>query len=227
MASKLYGTYGQYDSDINKIKYLNLVAQTMTREIGRTEITFRIGILETNELNAFATPGGYILITKGLLKLIQNEEELAGVLAHEIAHINHKHLYKSVAPKRDVSIGETLTRIISLGKADVGASLIKSVQEGMNTLLDHGLKPELEYEADQSAITYTWSNGYSYQAYLNLLQRLSKSVGSKSQVLKTHPTFTDRLNSMNIFIKTNNLEDTAIPLSNKRNLRFIKNMESL
>lgn len=227
MASKLYGTYGQYESDANKVKYLNLIGQSMTREVGRTEITFRVGILDTDELNAFATPGGYILLTKGLLKLVQNEEELAGVIAHEIGHINYKHLYKSVAPKRDVSVGETLTRIISLGKADMGASLIKSVQEGMNTLLDHGLKPELEYEADQSAVTYTWSTGYSHMAYLNLLQRLSKSVDTKAQVLKTHPSFSDRLNALNQFIKENGMQETSKLTPTKRNQRFKRYMLTL
>jgi predicted Zn-dependent protease len=227
MASKLYGTYGQYDSDANKVKYLNLVNQSISREIGRAEITFRVGILDTDELNAFATPGGYILVTKGLLKLIQNEEELAGVLAHEIGHINYKHLYKSVAPKREVSVGETLTRIISLGKADMGASLIKSVQEGMKTLLDQGLKPDLEYEADQSAVSYTWATGYSHKAYLNLLERLSKSTDTKAHVLKTHPTFADRLNALNQFIKENNIEDSGKTLSAKRTNRFKRSMASL
>jgi predicted Zn-dependent protease len=222
MAAKLYGTYGQFDADKNKLRYLNLIAQSMTREVGRSEIIFRVGILDTDELNAFATPGGYILITKGLLNLIKSEEELAGVLAHEIGHINNKHLYKSVAPKREVSVGETLTRIISLGKADLGASLIKSVQEGMKTLLDQGLKPELEFEADQNAVSYTWSTGYSHKAYVTLLERLAASVETKSHVLKTHPSFTDRLVHLKKFIDENNLNETRTPATSKRDSRFQK-----
>lgn len=227
MAAKLYGTYGQYNSDSNKMKYLNLITKTITREVGRSEINFRVGILDTDELNAFATPGGYILITKGLLKLIKTEEELAGVIAHEIGHINQKHLYKSVAPKREVSVGETLTRIISLGKADLGASLIKSVQEGMKTLLDQGLKPELEYEADQSAVSYTWSTGYSHNAYVGLLERLAQSVEGKAHVLKTHPSFIERLNHLKQFINENKLDESRKPTSTKRDVRFNQIMTSI
>lgn len=227
MAAKLYGTYGQYNSDNAKIKYLNLIGKSISREVGRSEINFRIGILDTDELNAFATPGGYILITKGLLKLMNSEEELAGVIAHEIGHINYKHLYKSVAPKREVSVGETLTRIISLGKADLGASLIKSVQEGMKTLLDQGLKPELEYEADQSAVSYTWTTGYSHTAYVGLLKRLAQSVEGKAQVLKTHPGFAERLQHLKQFIDENKLDEARRPASINRDSRFKHFMTSI
>lgn len=221
MASKLYGTYGEL-RQIKEIKYLNLVLQSIVRKIGRPEINYKIGILDTDELNAFATPGGYILITKGLILSLKNEEELAGVISHEIAHINFKHLYKEVNKnsKNKIGASETITRIILQGRSDFTMSLIKAVEDGVKTLTDKGLKPELEFEADENAINYTWATGYSSKSYLNVLERLKQQTSHDAILLKTHPSFEQRIQKINTYITTAHIDpitnDSEIQNRSKR-----------
>ena len=78
------------------IKYVNLVGQTIVETGGRKDINYYFTILESDKANAVAAPGGYVFITSSLLNMIKNEAELAGVLAHEIAHINEKHVFNMI-----------------------------------------------------------------------------------------------------------------------------------
>lgn len=215
VAAKLMGTYGDLNERKKSLEYLNLVVQSLAEKAGRPEIIYRVGILDTDQVNAFATPGGYILITKGLLKIIQNEQELAGVLAHEMGHINHRHLYKEIAPKREISTGETLSRFLSRGGANVSFAFGQAVTKGVKTLLDEGLKPELEYEADQSGIEYAWATGYDPRHFRVFMERLAKSnkLDTKN-LLKTHPSFSNRLNKIDLQLKNVGLTDPTPELSN-------------
>jgi beta-barrel assembly-enhancing protease len=74
--------------------YVNLVGNWVALQSGRSDITWRFGVLDTEDINAFAAPGGYIFVTKGLYRRLNNEAELAGVLGHEIAHVTRKHHLK-------------------------------------------------------------------------------------------------------------------------------------
>lgn len=89
-----YALLQKYDSKINTDpalnEYVNLVGQSVAKaSSNRPQVDYKFGIIDTDEINAFATPGGYVFITTGLLKILSNENELAGVLAHEIGHIEH------------------------------------------------------------------------------------------------------------------------------------------
>ncbi len=203
MAAKLYGSFGEYEPK-KALTYVNLVGKSLARQIGRPEITFRFGILDSDEVNAFATPGGYILLTKGLLKNLKSESELAGVIAHEIAHVNAKHMYKEIAPKRDVSKGENVTRLLSRGGDNIGAALGKAVSEGMKKLLDQGLSPEKEFEADTLAVMYSSACGYNPKALITVLERLKEQQGL--HVGKTHPSFDARIQKIEKEMKTNGIE---------------------
>ncbi|MFP5418655.1 MAG: M48 family metalloprotease, partial [Gammaproteobacteria bacterium] len=75
-------------------RYVNLVGNWVAQQSGRNEVTWRFGVLDTEAINAFAAPGGYVFVTKGLYRMLDNEAELAGVLGHEIAHITKKHHLK-------------------------------------------------------------------------------------------------------------------------------------
>ncbi len=75
-------------------RYVNLVGDWVALQSGRNDVTWHFGVLDTEDINAFAAPGGYIFVTKGLYKRLNNEAELAGVLAHEIAHVTMKHHLK-------------------------------------------------------------------------------------------------------------------------------------
>ena len=86
---------GEYD-DASLTRYVTLIGQTIAETSDRPNLQYHFAILNSQEQNAFATPGGYIFITIGLLKALKNEAELAGVLAHEIAHVTQKHMLETI-----------------------------------------------------------------------------------------------------------------------------------
>jgi beta-barrel assembly-enhancing protease len=204
MAAKLAGHLGYDNEDPEAIRYLNLVGQNIAQQSGRTEINYRFAILKDEQVNAFATPGGYVFVTKGLLAALRSESELAGVLGHEIAHVAEKHMFNEIRPKRDVSMGETMSRMMSRGGSEIGAAIGQIVNKGLNILLETGLGPEKEQAADQAASLYTTAAGYEGTALLGLLKRLG-SGQADLKVAKTHPPFDERIRSFEAFINKQGL----------------------
>lgn len=205
MAGKLAGTFGSFDSDEQLLRYLNLLGNSLALQSNRPEINYRFGILKSLDSNAFATPGGYVFITLGLLKSIRSESELAGVLSHEIIHVTERHMYKAIMPQRDVSVGESVTRMLSRGGSELGFNLGQVVNAGLDMLLEKGLGHDKEIEADQLGILLTSSGGYDQRAYYELLVRMSQQSATTKSLEKTHPTFPDRLKLVRAFMDSNGL----------------------
>lgn len=226
MASRLLGTYGYSKKYAKLEKYINLVGLSLTAQSGRPELKYTFAVLDTDEVNAFATPGGYIFVTKGLLKNIKSEDELAGVLGHEIAHVNMKHMYKEIAIKREVSTGEVVTRIISRGGADIGGALNIMVSKGMKMLLEDGLGKEKEAEADEIGIVYASASGYDPTALLNLVKRL-EGEKSKIHVGKTHPHGEERFLTLQKSISQNGLTSKTNKNQNVLKKRFAEAFANL
>jgi predicted Zn-dependent protease len=202
IAAKLLGRFGRYDKSAAAERYVNLVGHLLASQSGRPELEFRFAILDDDEANAFATPGGYIFITRELLAQIRSEDELAGVLGHEIAHVNEKHMYKEIAPKKDLSATETAARLLSRGRGDLGGSISKIVNAGLELLLEKGLGTEKELAADQAGSMYAQVAGYDPRALLGLVRRLGKGT---VKLGKTHPPFPERITSLDTFLKQNGL----------------------
>ncbi len=206
MAAKLAGSFGLYNNP-GVSKYVSLVGLTVAAQSSRPEITYRFIVLKSEEVNALATPGGYIFVTTGLLKSLRSESELAGILGHEIAHVTERHMYTAIAPKREVSAAETLTRLMSRGASDIGFSLGKIVNAGMDLLLETGLGPEKESEADAVGITFAMSAGYLPGSLLEYLRYLA-GQNSTVKVSKTHPPFPQRIASLVAYLEKNGLAES-------------------
>lgn len=204
IASRLLGSFGYFNKKPDLEKYLNLVGQTLVVQSGRPELTYHFAILDTDEINAFATPGGYIFVTRGLLSEIRSEDELACVLGHEIAHVNLKHMYKDIAVKRQVTTGEILARALSRGGADIGGAVNELVSKGLKMLVEDGLGKEKEFEADSFGITYAAFAGYDPSSLSRLVDRLEKDQGH-IKVAKTHPQGQERLQALQKDVATNQL----------------------
>lgn len=189
---KDYGTY-QNSPELNK--YLQLAGSNISYQFGRGELEFKFGVLDTDEVNAYSLPGGTVLLTKGLLIKIKNEGELAGVMGHEIAHINQKHIFKAVRKDREVGFAETLSSIISLGKASMGNAMSQALGESMQLLTQNGMKAEQEFEADEYGIAFATQAGYKADDYLNLLKRL-KAETKSNNLSNTHPPFDQRISKI-------------------------------
>ena len=205
IAAKVAGTKGVVKEHTESLRYLNLILQTLVRQSGRPELQFSIAILDDEEPNAFAAPGGFIFVTKGLLAALHDESELAGVLGHEVAHVNERHLVKDACKPKQMSAVEQAARIVGGGRGDISAGFSKLVNEGVQALLETGLGQELEGVADDVGIMYSSSAGYDPEALPRFLQRLAKA-STELKLGKTHPPFDVRLQKLGAFERAQGLD---------------------
>jgi len=213
MAAAILGKLGEV-KDRDALAYINLVGHSLAKRVGRPEINFHFGILATDEINALATPGGYIFLTRGLMKMIRTESELAAILGHEIAHVNERHMYRSLKKDRSVGAGETIARILARGGTDVASSMSEMVNEGMDILLSSGFAKEKEFEADEAGMVYAADAGYNPTSLASFIKRLHQErKGIK--LSPAYPPFIDRLKALVGSLNKNALDnrtdaDTAL-----------------
>lgn len=221
LAAKILGRYKLYDKP-ELTRYINLVGQSVAQNANRPEITFYFGILDTDHVNAYAAPGGYIFITRGALSMMQDEAELAAVLAHEVAHITEKHIVKELDIKgKTGDDSELFTKLLG-SFTESGRALVNKILDGaLKLLFDKGLKKDDEYEADKTGVILLTSSDYDPMALKNYLTRVSKlDKEPLKNVLNTHPSFSSRLAKLDQVIELNNL--SAIEAT-KHEKRFNKN----
>jgi beta-barrel assembly-enhancing protease len=172
--------------------YVNLVGNWVALQSGRSDIDWRFGVLDTEDINAFAAPGGYIFVTKGLYRRINNEAELAGVLGHEIAHVTKKHHLK-VLKKSSVigALGE------AAGKKAAGSDpAVQNLIGNGAEIMARGLDKEAEFEADRIGMVYAARSGYDPWGLPGVLQDMAglPAKDSRTSLLyTTHPHPADRL----------------------------------
>jgi predicted Zn-dependent protease len=211
IAAVIAGLYGVADNE-KLVTYLNLVGQTVVLSNGRSDISYSFEILESNTLNAFGCPGGYIFVTSGLLDVLENEAELAGVLAHEIAHVNYRHVFRTLFPNRKKSVDALLSGILGAKNVSFSVAFNQFVNKGLEILLKKGLQHQDELEADVAATFYLTNSGYDNQAYKALLIKLRTTTESYSN---THPPMQDRLANVADFL------DDNIPQGKRLEKRFV------
>lgn len=173
-------------------RYVNLVGNWVAQQSGRTEIPWRFGVLDTEDINAFAAPGGYVLVTKGLYRQLRNEAELAGVLGHEIAHVAKKHHLKLL--KKSMLIG-ALGQAASKEAQGADAVVQNLIGNGAE-IMARSLDKDAEYEADRIGAVYAARAGYDpwgLPAVLQDLAALPAKDNRMSLLFKTHPHPADRL----------------------------------
>jgi len=145
------------------------------------------GVLDTEEITAFSTPAGHILVSRGLLKkCVPSEDALAAVLAHEMAHIQLRHSVHAVEASRRAAAGTSLVEVLAAaaGPAELADMLGATAAEIADSLLNEGYSQEQEFEADRGALFLMASAGYEGAALLDVLAMLRKQVVLLS---RTHP----------------------------------------
>jgi predicted Zn-dependent protease len=173
-------------------QYVNKVGRYVAAQSGRADLNWTFGVIETPSVNAFAAPGGYVFITRGLYAMLKTEAELAGVLAHEIGHVNARHHVRLMQKQRLVSMGqEALTR-------KAGNDTVKMLVGNGAEILARSLDKESEYEADRLGVYYATRAGYDTYGLAAVLDRLQASGDSDRFTLlyKTHPLPGARLDAL-------------------------------
>ncbi|HET7731021.1 MAG TPA: M48 family metalloprotease [Usitatibacter sp.] len=191
-------------------RYVNRVGKWVAMHSERPELPWSFGVIDTQTINAFAMPGGSVLVTHGLLRRLQSESELAAVLAHEIAHVVKKHQLSAIQSSlnSDVLAGfgrEAAGRAIAR-RGDVAGLGTKAANVGVDALKNgiflRPLDRSMEYDADRMAVVLATRSGYDPYGLVAVLQMLSQSAGDDSgiSVFETHPSPQDRLGELESFV---------------------------
>jgi len=226
VSAKILGKYPIMRNE-QKVRYISKIGTGISAQLGRPELRYYFGILDTDEINAFAAPGGYIFVTKGALKLMRNEAQLAGVLAHELAHIDQKHIVRKLKLQGvDRSLTSGIAQVLGGASLSAKIALERLNDLAFKMLMEEGLSKEDEAEADQKALEMLMSTGYDLQSYLDYLLSLKPYLeqGQAKVLSKTHPTIEFRYNNLHEFIIKNNLEKFQ---GKKNEIRFKTNIAKL
>lgn len=175
-------------------QYVNQVGLWLALQTERPDLPWRFGVLDDDNINAFATPGGNIFITNGLLQRMNSEAELAGVLAHEIAHVLKKHHLEAIKKNARTSL---LTDVAAHAADRKGRNPAIAKLAGAGTeLYARGLDKDDEFEADRMGVVIAARAGYDpygLPAVLQILQGIDPANSDLALMFKTHPTPSDRL----------------------------------
>lgn len=168
--------------------YVNKIGMWIAMHTDRPNLPWRFGVLDTDSVNAFATPGGYVFITRGMLLHMRDESELAGVLAHEISHVIEKHALNTM--RKGALVGMA-SDALSRNKPEY-AKLVSAGTE----IFARGLDKEDEFAADRMGVVLATRAGYDPYGLPAVLQTLS-SINPKDDAValmfKTHPDSETRL----------------------------------
>jgi len=179
-------------------RYVNRVGRWVALQSERPNLPWRFGVLDSPNVNAFATPGGYVFVTQGLIARLNSEAELAGVLGHEIAHVVRKHHLAAIRKTSGIGLGADLLVKFGLSKAehaDASAKLLSGAKEVML----RGLDKSDEYEADRMGVVLATRAGYDpygLPAVLQAIEAISADDSSVALLFDTHPAPGARLDAL-------------------------------
>lgn len=175
--------------------YVNKVGQRAAKVCDRRDVKYSFKVLDSEEINAFACPGGFIYIYKGLLKQFDNEAQLSAVLAHEIGHVVARHSIKRL----QAVYGYTLVMEIALGSKMSKAA--RQIVDGATGLILQGYGRENEYEADNYGMLYSKKSGYNPGGMTQVFEKFKELEGKPpnafEKLLSSHPPAQDRINNSN------------------------------
>ncbi len=212
------------------VGYVNKIGGILLSNIPPQPFTYRFYIVKQHVYNAFATPAGHIFINSGLLEGLESEEELAGILAHEIAHVVSRHISQNVdrSPKINLATLAGVAAGILLGGSgspDIGnAVIVGSMAAGQSASLAYSR--ENEVQADQLAFDYLDRAGYGSMGLLTSLQKMrSKQWFGTDQIpsyLMTHPASEERMGYIDSHIEGTKLTETKKRPVDKDTFRFVQ-----
>lgn len=199
---KLYGLLPPEIKDEAINTYINNLAQLIGRN-SDLKVPLKVKVLRTDEINAFALPGGFLFVNSGLIEKAETESELAGVLAHEIAHVAARHSARLMKRAAIAGIIYQAAQIAALiftgGVASIG--MYYALQYGFYglglvlSLQLLGVSREFEAEADQLGVQYMWKSGYDPRGFVSFFDKMASEKGYVKSLsfFRTHPPFYNRI----------------------------------
>ena len=183
------------------------VGQAVASNSDRPDIPYSFKVIKSDEINAFALPGGFIYIYKGLLDIV-NEPELAAILGHEIGHVAARHGIKRIQSVFGYQLAATLALAVLGDKSEAGE--IQEIADSIFTLIVLGYSRKDEFQADRLGTIYTYRSGYDPHAMISVLEKLGEhGRGVQITLLSTHPPVEDRISEAEIVIAALEPEDES------------------
>jgi predicted Zn-dependent protease len=178
--------------------YVNQVGLWLAMQTERPDLPWRFGVMDSDSVNAFAAPGGYVFITRGLLLRMRSEAELAGVLAHEIAHVVKRHHLMAIQKNAKTGLASNLLSMaVDNSSTGSGYGEWKKKAIGASTeLYARGLDKDDEFEADRLGVVIAARAGYDpygLPSVLQMLDGLNAQDSNLALMFKTHPAARQRL----------------------------------
>lgn len=188
------------DSEVER--YVSRIGQRLTRESGRSHIQYRFKVVNSDEVNAFALPGGFIYVSRGLIEAAENESELAGVLSHEIGHVVARH---SVSQIRRAKITDlSVSALGPIFGGGVKAILAKTAGRVVGKGVTMNYSREDEREADRLGAKNLYDAGYDPRGMITLFERLSERREREPSLFEgffaSHPSLTERIDNISDLI---------------------------
>lgn len=185
-------------------QYLNLLGQTLAQfsDLPQTFGGYHFLILDSDEINAFAAPGGLIFVTRGMLRCCPDEASVAAVLAHEIGHVQQKHglqaIQKSHLTSALATLGTESAKAYGPGElASLTSAFEGSINDAVTTLVNNGYSRAFEGEADAAAVTILRRSGYNPSALVVMLQEMKSRLRPDSPGFgRTHPAPDGRISEI-------------------------------
>ena len=221
VAANLLTNYGVYEN--KKIEtYINKICQALVVNSSDPYLYngYHVKILDSaSEVNAYSTPGGHILLTRGLLDCAETEDALAAVIAHEIAHIQLRHGLNSIKASRFKDLVNSVDKVLS------DDSMEEVSDDILDSMVSSGFSQGQEYDADEKAVELMAATGYQPSAMISMLEKMKtyETTSANRGFFKTHPSPSSRIYNVKSFVKKyeKNLDNT---MSYREN-RYTQSME--
>jgi predicted Zn-dependent protease len=185
--------------DLNVEAFIEKVGYSLVDQVGPTPFEFKFYVINDPDPNSFAVPGGYIFINTGIIVLAENEQEIAGVLAHEISHVTQRHINRMIEKSKVLNIATLAAMVAGMlaGRGGEGSQAAVSMATATEGALTLKFSREIETDADQHGLNLLIKAGYDPDGMINLFMRLEKlSLAMAPKVpgyLLNHPAIEDRI----------------------------------
>ena len=221
MMAMIYKHFDIIDDPV-VVPYVNKIGQRILASLPKQPFRYQFHVINESVYNAFATPAGHIFVYTGLIEAMNEEEELAGIIGHEIAHVYCRHISQKIERSKKIRMatlaGMAAGILMGLGGASEAASAVTMGSTAAGQSAELAYSREDEMQADQFGLKFLKQSGYNASGLLEILKKIrSKTWFGSDQIptyLMTHPAVEDRIAFISSWIETTNKNSKPFPMVN-------------